>query len=106
MWKAGVIMDNVTIIVNSFDYKAIAAKALLIHKLPAIICYEHPLDFPDKFVARLFYLGASITATKVVITGDTYDELLKKIYPVIYHLGLNKLLRSADDDKCVIETWL
>lgn len=106
MRKAGVFMENVTIIVNSFDYKAIALRAKQINKLPAIICFEHPLDFPDKFVARLFYLGASITATKVVVTGDTYDELLRKIYPVIDYLGLNKFVRSVDDDKCVIETWL
>lgn len=106
MRKAGVFMKNVTIIVNSFDYKAIALRAKQIKKLPSLTCYKHPLDFPDKFVARLFYIGDVTIVTKVVVTGDTYDELLEKICPVIQYLDLMKFDRSPYDDKCVIETWL
>lgn len=50
-------MKNMIVIVNCFDYKAIAQKAHRINKLPSIVCYERPADFPKKFVARLFYLG-------------------------------------------------
>ena len=41
-WKAGVFMKNMTVIVNCFDYKAIAQKAHRINKLPSIVCYERP----------------------------------------------------------------
>lgn len=48
-------MKNMTVIVNCFDYKAIAQKAHRINKLPSIVCYERPADFPKDPV--LDYLG-------------------------------------------------
>lgn len=88
-------MKNMTVIVNCFDYKAIAQKAHRINKLPSIVCYERPADFPKKFVARLFYLGNKTITTNVVVTGDTYEELLKKLIPfliILVWLGLIVLL--------------
>lgn len=99
-------MENMTIIVNCFDYRAIAQKAHKINKLPSIVCYERPADFPEKFVARLFYLGNKPIPTNVAVTGDTYDELLEKISPVLDNLGLVKFSRAPGDDNCIMETWL
>lgn len=105
-WKAGVFMKNMTVIVNCFDYKAIAQKAHRINKLPSIVCYERPADFPKKFVARLFYLGDKTITTNVVVTGDTYAELLEKINPVLDYLGMVKFNRAPGDDNCIMEVWL
>ena len=99
-------MKNMTVIVNCFDYKAIAQKAHRINKLPSIVCYERPADFPEKFVARLFYLGNKTITTNVVVTGDTYDELLEKINPVLDYLGMVKFNRAPGDDKCIMEVWM
>ena len=89
-----------------FDYKAIAQKAHRINKLPSIVCYERPADFPRKFVARLFYLGNTTITTNVVVTGDTYEELLEKINPVLDYLGMVRFNRAPGDDNCIMEVWL
>lgn len=99
-------MKNMTVIVNCFDYKAIAQKAHRINKLPSIVCYERPADFPKKFVARLFYLGNKTITTNVVVTGDTYEELLEKINPVLDYLGMVRFNRAPGDDNCIMEVWL
>ncbi len=62
--------------------------------------YDHPGDYPDKFVVRKFIVGTSLIATQEVIVGATLDEVRDLIPP-----GLVCLTRSPDDDPVIVETW-
>lgn len=94
------------IIVPRFDAKAVAKKAHLLNMLPTLAVYKKPKDFPDKYVARIFYVGKATLKTKVVITGDTYEMLFSKINSFIDELGLVKISPTPEDDKCLLETWM
>lgn len=45
-------------------------------RTPIITVYEHPADYPTKYVARLFNLEAR---TPFVVVSDTLDEVRKAI---------------------------
>lgn len=62
--------------------------------------YNHPLDYPDKFVARLF-VGEQPTES-VIIADDL--ETIRDI--LCFELGLTVLGRSPEDDSKIVETWL
>lgn len=60
--------------------------------------YDHPTDYPDKFVARKFILDKP---TSEVIIADTLEEL-REMLP----LGLSCFNRSVTDDPVIVETWM
>lgn len=64
--------------------------------LPLISVYKFPLDYPDKFVARLFDMQKP---TKYVIIKDTLEEI-----EIPY--GLVKLPRSAEDINSLLHSWV
>lgn len=59
--------------------------------------YDHPLDFPDQFVARCF-LGDQ--PTDRYLTADTLEELRRLLPP-----GLICFTRDPYDDPAIVETW-
>lgn len=61
--------------------------------------YDHPLDFPDCFVARRF---EGVTPTLDVETAPTLDELRGRFRS----WGLACLTRSPEDDAAIVEVWL
>lgn len=66
--------------------------------------YEHPSDFPDKFVARMFVVdenGARATAS-VIIAADI--ETLRDI--LAFEMSLVPISRAVLDDPVIVETWL
>lgn len=64
--------------------------------------YDHPADYPDGFIARLWEVeGSSYRATDQVVTGGTLDGVRAQLPP-----GLHRLPRSVGDDPVVVETWL
>ena len=64
--------------------------------------YDHPLDYPDSFVARKAVVGASATTmTHEMFTADTLDELRALLPP-----GLYRVHRFAQDDPKIVEVWL
>lgn len=70
-------------------------------KQPIICVYNHPADYPDKCVARIF---DGVTPTDTVITRDTVEELredISKRFP-------DKLPFAAgrEDYKSVVESWI
>lgn len=99
-------MDKKSVIVSAFNAKSVAKKAHLLNMLPIVAVYKNPLDFPHKFVARVFYLGKATLKTKEVIVEDTYDMLFSKLNTFIDDLGLVRMLPTIHDDKCLYETWL
>lgn len=64
--------------------------------------YDHPLDYPDYFVARKSVVGASMTTlTHEMLTADTLDELRALLPP-----GLYRVHRFVQDDPKIMEVWL
>lgn len=65
--------------------------------------YENPRDYPGQFVARKWVISCSPVpiATGDVYQGASLDEVRKQLPP-----GLNCLPRGANDDRCIVETWL
>jgi hypothetical protein len=64
--------------------------------------YDHPRDYPDKYVARRSEIGAaSVKMTNDMFVADTVDELRTLLPP-----GLVCLSRDPNDDPCIVEVWL
>jgi hypothetical protein len=63
------------------------------------VVYDHPLDWPDHYVARRW--DGELPTEDLVVTFDL--ELLRE------HLadkGLARLDRRRNDDPVILETWL
>ena len=65
------------------------------------VIYDHPLDFPDGFIAR-YWRG--VTATDRVVTAETLNALRGKIRTLDPNLVSFK--RSREDDPAIVEVWL
>lgn len=65
--------------------------------------YDHPADFPDCFVARLYVVGSgpNFGATNRIVTGETLDAVRAQLPPGLYNAG-----RQPGDDPKIVETWL
>lgn len=69
-------------------------------KVPVAVIYDKPLDFPDKFVIRLFDMGK---ATNIVTLRDSLEECREECADS----GFRSILpRSSDDDWCIAESWM
>lgn len=65
--------------------------------------YNHPSDFPNSYVARLFRIGAGqAIATATVLLSDDLELLRKDLASA----GLVRLSRAEGDDSVILETWL
>ena len=66
--------------------------------------YEHPRDYPDKFVARRFDVDADgpEPSASIIVAPDL--NTLRKI--LRYELHLVCITRSPEDDQVIVETWL
>lgn len=67
-------------------------------KLPIIVLYEKPIDYPEHYVARLFNVNKP---TKVIVIKDSLQELRKTI-PV----HMLKINRSTLDESQIIESYI
>jgi hypothetical protein len=65
--------------------------------------YDHPRDFPEKYVGRLHVIGRlGSEPTDHVIVADTLEE----IRAMMMAKGLFCLTRHPDDDPVIVEVWL
>ena len=80
--------------VEQFDYEKSAKQA----RIPLICIYDHPTDYPDKFIARLWDCSAP---TNIIATADTLEELRAKIPDCMV-----KLDRHPQADPCIVEVWI
>jgi hypothetical protein len=64
--------------------------------------YDHPTDYPDGFIARLYlaYPGFAVP-TPSIVTGSTLAQVRERLPP-----GLYCLPRDPNDDPKIIETWI
>lgn len=67
-------------------------------RIPMIVVYDHPIDCPTKFVARLFDLDK---LTKYAIVADSLEELQENIPPRFFRLA-----RQENDDPTIVEIWV
>lgn len=66
--------------------------------------YDHPKDFPDYFVARLYEVdGSGVRATESVIQAKNLDTLREML---LCDMHLTCLPRFANDDPAIVEVWL
>lgn len=64
--------------------------------------YDHPLDFPDGFIARRHEASAAGSiASQDVITGE-----LAVIRQAMQMCGLFCMPRADADDRKIVETWI
>ena len=66
--------------------------------------YDHPSDYPDKFVARRFYIDGSghHASGSIIISSDL--ERLRNILALEMHL--TRLVRDPSDEPQIVESWL
>jgi hypothetical protein len=66
--------------------------------------YDHPLDFPDVFVARLSLVGGDggPKVTDQILTAPDLDTLRREFV----RRGLTCITRSPNDDPVIVECWL
>lgn len=73
-------------------------------KLAMWVVYDSPSDYPGKFVARRWEVGAEgpRPTESMIIMEDL--EALRDVLMV--EMGLVKLMRSDGDDPKIVETWM
>lgn len=83
------------------DMQLIALHAQHHDRLPMWTIYQRPSDYPDGYVARMFFTLPRAEPTAVAIFGPTRDAV-RAALPA----GLHRISRSPGDDPCIVETWL
>ncbi len=68
-------------------------------KVPIIVIYNSPKDYPNKFVARLWDIHNK--PTKYVIIKDDIESIRSIIPKTMVRLN-----RNTEDDPVIVETWL
>lgn len=82
------------IIVRGFDLTRLVKQA----KLPLIAVYNHPTDYPDKYVARVWDTNKP---TRFVKLAETLEEIRDAIPKSMCNIG-----RKDNDDPCIVEVWI
>ena len=67
---------------------------------PIWTIYNRPLDYPDKFVVRVWY------GTSAEVETTTHDSLDDARESIIARGGSFGLIRSERDDPCIVESWI
>jgi hypothetical protein len=63
--------------------------------------YDHPLDFPNHFVARRWEVTEEARPTNQIMVAPTLAILRAMLPP-----GLTRILRDPRDEPAIVETWL
>lgn len=70
--------------------------------LPVITIYNHPIDYPGKFVARISGIENCLPVHfKFIVLKDTIEEIKNCIPPYMVSIG-----RSDKDDPKIIECFI
>ena len=81
-------------VVRAFDRARLAKQT----KMPLIVVYNNPEDYPNKYVARVWDVNRP---TALVAVADTLEEIREAIPQEMYNIG-----RQPQDDPCIVEVWL
>lgn len=76
------------------------------HDMMLWTVYDHPLDYPDVFVARLWSMrtGQPVEGAPV-LTAATLDQLRGDIQHATDYV-LCCMARAPEDDPRIVESWL
>ena len=83
------------VISDAFDYSKISRA---VRTMPMITIYDHPTDYPDSFVARVWDCN---TPTHLIALADTLEAIRATIPP-----NMTCLPHMEGDDPCIVEVWL
>lgn len=68
----------------------------------AYTIYEHPDDYPEKFVVRAWFIEkGEVSAYEPVIIADNLQDARDRI-----PLGRTRILRTQQDDPKIVESWV
>jgi len=70
-------------------------------RLPLMVVYDHPKDFPDHVVARL-WVSVPMRSTAMVLRATSLGDLRD----FLGRLGMIRLAANPADDPVILETWL
>jgi len=71
-------------------------------RLPMWVVYDHPLDFPNAYLARLWLTLPKAEATSQYMACADLEPLRDQLAS----MGFVKLDRHDSDDAKIIETWV
>lgn len=69
-------------------------------KVPIIVVYEHPSDYPQYYVARVF------NADKPTDTIMLKDKLAEIQDDIRKHTNMMFMLRGVEDEPCIVGLWM
>lgn len=69
-------------------------------EIPMIAVYRKPLDYPDKYVARVL---DSAYPTDIIMIKDTFLEIQKDIAE---HTNMTFVKRDKEDVASLVGTWI
>lgn len=67
-------------------------------KLPMVVVYRNPSDFPGKIIARIWEAAVNVP-TNTYCEYDTLEEMEDDIKKLRY---VDKIPRSEQDDPCIV----
>lgn len=69
--------------------------------LPGIVVYDHPEDFPDSYIARVWEFKTN-RPTNVAISNTDLNAIRDQARLA----GFTPFPRHPEDDPCIMEVWL
>lgn len=71
-------------------------------KLPLIVVYDHPSDYPDAYVARVWEAERNLP-TNALIKKDTLQEIREDIRSAGFMICIS---RAPEDHPTIVESWI
>lgn len=71
-------------------------------KLPMVVVYDHPADYPDAYVARVWEMKGNLP-TNTFIKMDTLEEIREDVQSAGF---IHCIQRAAEDDPVIVEAWM
>ena len=71
-------------------------------RLPMWVVYNHPSDYPEDYVARIYYSLPAPAATFMVIRSKS----LASLQDFLLSRGAIKFARDPNDDPAILEVWI
>jgi len=68
-------------------------------RVPIVVVYKNPLDYPDKYVARLWDIPSK--PTRYVVIKDSLQDIRASIPE-----GMQRLGRNSMEDPIIVETYI
>lgn len=69
-------------------------------EVPVIVVFEHPIDYPEYYVARVFNADKP---TDTIMLKDTLEEIQENIRS---NTNMMFMLRGAEDAPSIVGAWL